>query len=73
MSTIRFHLTTTSTPEQFIAGLTAFGPGRSTPTLFDRFHELIYKWALLPSPLVDAIDALPRQLARDRDEIRWCR
>src|SRR5262245_33162873 len=29
MSTIRFHETTTSTPEQFIAGLTDFGPGRS--------------------------------------------
>ena len=29
MSTIRFHLTTTSAPEQFIAGLTDFGPGRS--------------------------------------------
>jgi len=29
MSTIRFHLTTTSTPEQFIACLTDFGPGRS--------------------------------------------
>lgn len=29
MSTIRFHQTTTSTPEQFIAGLTDFGPGRS--------------------------------------------
>src|SRR5215470_10099670 len=29
MSTIRFHLTTTSTPEQFVAGLTDFGPGRS--------------------------------------------
>ena len=29
MSTIRFHVTTTSTPEQFIAGLTDFGPGRS--------------------------------------------
>jgi hypothetical protein len=29
MATIRFHLTTTSTPEQFIAGLTDFGPGRS--------------------------------------------
>jgi len=29
MSTIDFHLTTTSTPEQFIAGLTDFGPGRS--------------------------------------------
>ena len=29
MSTIHFHKTTTSTPEQFIAGLTDFGPGRS--------------------------------------------
>ena len=29
MSTIRFKVTTTSTPEQFIAGLTDFGPGRS--------------------------------------------
>jgi hypothetical protein len=29
MSTIRFHETTTATPEQFIAGLTDFGPGRS--------------------------------------------
>jgi hypothetical protein len=29
MSTIHFHRSTTSTPEQFIAGLTHFGPGRS--------------------------------------------
>jgi hypothetical protein len=29
MSTIRLHQTTTSTPEQFIARLTDFGPGRS--------------------------------------------
>ena len=29
MSTIHFHQATTSTPEQFIAGLTDFGPGRS--------------------------------------------
>jgi hypothetical protein len=29
MSTNHFHQTTTSTPEQFIAGLTDFGPGRS--------------------------------------------
>ena len=28
MSTIRFHISTTSTPEQFVAGLTDFGPGR---------------------------------------------
>jgi hypothetical protein len=28
MSTIRYSQTTTSTPEQFIAGLTDFGPGR---------------------------------------------
>jgi len=29
MSTIHLHQTTTSTPEQFIAALTDFGPGRS--------------------------------------------
>src|SRR5262245_7865264 len=29
MSTIRFKRTTTATPEQFIAGLTDFGPGRA--------------------------------------------
>ena len=29
MSVIHFHQTTTSTPEQFVAGLTDFGPGRS--------------------------------------------
>jgi hypothetical protein len=29
MSTVHFQQTTTSTPEQFIAGLTDFGPGRS--------------------------------------------
>jgi hypothetical protein len=28
MPTIRFTVTTTSTPEQFVAGLTDFGPGR---------------------------------------------
>ena len=29
MSTIHFHQSTTSTPEQFVAGLAEFGPGRS--------------------------------------------
>src|SRR5499427_6609649 len=29
MATLHFHQTTTSTPEQYIAGLTDFGPGRS--------------------------------------------
>lgn len=29
MSTIRLHATTTSTPEQFLNGLTDFGPGRA--------------------------------------------
>jgi hypothetical protein len=29
MSTIHLHETTTATPEQFVAGLTDFGPGRS--------------------------------------------
>jgi hypothetical protein len=30
MSTLHFNQTTTSTPEQFVAGLTDFGPGRAT-------------------------------------------
>ena len=29
MATIRLHQTTTATPEQFLAGLTDFGPDRS--------------------------------------------
>jgi hypothetical protein len=29
MATITYHETTTSTPEEFVAGLTDFGPGRS--------------------------------------------
>src|ERR1700736_2532169 len=29
MSTIHLHQTTSSTPEQYVAGLTDFGPGRS--------------------------------------------
>jgi hypothetical protein len=29
MSTLHFHETTSATPEQFLAGLTDFGPGRS--------------------------------------------
>ena len=29
MSTIHLHQTTTSTPEQYVAGLTDFGPGHS--------------------------------------------
>src|SRR5262245_46119505 len=29
MSTLRFHEITTATPEQFVAGVTDFGPGRS--------------------------------------------
>jgi len=29
MSTIHLHQTTTSTPEQYVAGLPDFGPGRS--------------------------------------------
>ena len=29
MATIHFHETTTSTPEQFVAAITDFGPGRA--------------------------------------------
>jgi hypothetical protein len=37
MATIHLHQTTTSTPEQFVAGLTDFGPGRSK--LFGRSSD----------------------------------
>ena len=37
MSTIHFKQTTTATPEQYIAGLTDFGPGRSK--LFDNSSD----------------------------------
>src|ERR1700693_4878490 len=41
MSTIQLHQTTKATPEQYVAGLTDFGPGRSK--LFgnsaDEYHE----------------------------------
>jgi hypothetical protein len=42
MSTIHFHQTTSSTPEQFIAGLTDFGPGRSKlfPNSADRYLKV---------------------------------
>jgi hypothetical protein len=41
MSTIHLHQTTTSTPEQFVAGLTDFGPGRSK--LFGRSADKYLK------------------------------
>ena len=42
MSTIHFHQATTSTPEQFIAGLTDFGPARSElfPNSADGYLEV---------------------------------
>jgi hypothetical protein len=42
MTTLLFHKTTTSTPEQFIAGLTNFGPGRSEvfPNSADEYLEV---------------------------------
>ena len=45
MSTIHFHQTTTSTPEQFIAGLTDFGPGRSKlfPNSADGYLKVHYQ------------------------------
>jgi hypothetical protein len=42
MSTFHLHQTTTATPEQFIAGLTDFGPGRSElfPNSADDYLEV---------------------------------
>jgi hypothetical protein len=45
MSTIHFHETTTATPEQFIAGLTDFGPGRAKifPNSADSYLEVHHR------------------------------
>ena len=42
MATLHFTQTTTSTPEQFVAGLTDFGPGRSElfPNSADDYLEV---------------------------------
>jgi hypothetical protein len=50
MTTLHFHQTTTSTPEQFIAGLTDFGPGRADvfPNSADEYlkvHDRGANWA----------------------------
>jgi hypothetical protein len=47
MSTIHFHQSTASTPEQFVAGLTDFGPGRSElfPNSADGDLEVHHKGA----------------------------
>jgi hypothetical protein len=47
MSTIHFHQATSSTPQQFIAGLTDFGPGRSElfPNSADAFLNVHHQGA----------------------------
>jgi hypothetical protein len=50
MATIHFHQKTTATPEQFIAGLTDFGPGRSelfknSADGYLQVHSLGPQWA----------------------------
>ena len=49
MSTVHLHRTTTATPEQYVAGLTDFGPGRSK--LFgnsaDAYLKVHYRGGLL--------------------------
>ena len=42
MATIHFHQTTTATPEQFVAGITDFGPGRSKifPNSADKYLKV---------------------------------
>jgi hypothetical protein len=45
VSTIHFHQTTSSTPEQFIDGLTDFGPGRSKlfPNSADKYLKVHHR------------------------------
>ena len=61
MSTIHLHRTTTLTPEQYIAGLTDFGPGRSK--LFGNSAEEYLKVHDL-GPMQAAIDGQGIALAR---------
>ena len=51
MSTIHFHQTTTSTPEQFVAGLTDFGPGRSEvfKNSADSYLEVHHTGRMMPT------------------------
>jgi hypothetical protein len=41
MATIRFHTTTASTPEEFVAGLTYFGPGRAKLFSYSADDDLV--------------------------------
>jgi hypothetical protein len=50
MTTLNLHETTTATPEQFIAGLTDFGPGRSelfgnSSDDYLKVHDRVPNWA----------------------------
>jgi hypothetical protein len=47
MSTLHFHETTTATPEQFIAGVTDFGPGRHNlfPNSADQYLKVHHQGA----------------------------
>ena len=61
MSTIRLLQTTTLTPEQFVAGLTDFGPGRSqlfqnSAALPDRRQSLLVAAWLTGGPAGPSLD-----------------
>jgi hypothetical protein len=51
MSTIHLRQTTTATPEQFVAGLTDFGPGRSKlfPTAPTRISRCTARVPITPT------------------------
>jgi pyruvate/2-oxoglutarate dehydrogenase complex dihydrolipoamide dehydrogenase (E3) component len=60
MSTIHLHETTTSTPEQFVAGLTDFGPGRQ-----ELYQGDIVAANILGEPREANYDAVPRAVYTD--------
>ena len=51
MSTLHFHQTTTSTPEQFVAGLTDFGSGRAKvfPNSADSYLKVHHSGPVTPT------------------------
>ena len=61
MATIRFHETTTATPEQFIAGLTDFGPDRSE--LFKNSSDAYLHVHSLTPPQADVTEGATETVA----------
>jgi hypothetical protein len=66
MSTIHFHENTTSTPAQFVAGLTDFGPGRSK--VFANSHDAyleVHSWGPHEADVTEGLTGIWERLHYD--------